>query len=227
LKRRLLPAITELEELGFLVPLPLKERFRKVKAGVWRVHFQSGTSITRPAGDKGVDETTEVRRLQSPPPVANEAAELAAEFYRLWDPKGGIPGPRDREQAAVLLELHGSDEVRALLPLLVQVTRQRWPECRSFSGAVQKYLPDALKLLQSQRRREAARDTARAQQHADRIRQVDERETGQQLVEQWNALSGQEQEAIRRTVLARLPGGIAPEAFVRRLCLEALREQRS
>ena len=40
LKRRLAPAIAELEEIGFLTPLAPEERFQKVKAGVWRVQFR-------------------------------------------------------------------------------------------------------------------------------------------------------------------------------------------
>ncbi len=234
LKRRLAPAIAELEEIGFLVPLPTEERFRKVKAGVWRVHFQSGASASRPAGNPA-DEDTEVRRLRTAP--AGErgcvsapsalATDLAAEFYRLWDPAGGTPGPRDREQATALLDTHGAADARELLPLLVQVTRQRWPECRSFSGAAQKYLADAVKLLQGRRRREATRQKARAQHQAERTRQNDHLEDGQQLADRWAALSAAEQEAVRQTVLARLPGGVAPEAFVRRLCLEALRGQAS
>src|SRR5262245_22647316 len=41
LKRRQLPAILELEDVGFLAKAPLSERFQKVQAGVWRVHFQA------------------------------------------------------------------------------------------------------------------------------------------------------------------------------------------
>ena len=155
--------------------------------------------------------------------MPNEAAELAAEFYRLWDPTSGTPGPRDREQAAVLLELHGIDEVRALLPLLVQVTRQRWPECRSFSGVSRSISPT---------HSSCSRASAGARQPAiqpgpnnrpNTFARSHNRETEQQLVDQWNALSTAEKDAIRQTVLARLPGEIVPEAFVRRLCLEALR----
>jgi hypothetical protein len=224
LKRRLAPAIAELEEIGFLVPLPAEERFRKVKAGVWRVHFQSGAGVSRPAGS-ATDEDTEVRRLRSTKADPTQATELAAEFYRLWGPAGGQPGPRDREQATMLLESHDANEVRELLPLLVQVTRQRWPDCRSFSGAVQKYLADALKLLQGRRRREAARQKARAQNQAERSRHSDAAEDGHQLAERWAALSAEEQATIRQSVLDRLPEGGAPEAFVRRLCLQALRQQ--
>ena len=40
LKRRLAPAIAELEDVGFLVRLDPAERYQKVKAGVWRVQFR-------------------------------------------------------------------------------------------------------------------------------------------------------------------------------------------
>src|SRR5207302_789429 len=91
LKRRLAPAVAELEQVGFLAPLAPEERYQKVKAGVWRVHFRrggraedSGPAAPRPAGDS---------RSESP-------TVLAAEYYRLWDPTVPTqPGPRDLEQA--------------------------------------------------------------------------------------------------------------------------------
>ncbi len=46
LKRRLAPAIAELEEVGFLVRLDPAERYQKVKAGVWRVQFRRAAGPT-------------------------------------------------------------------------------------------------------------------------------------------------------------------------------------
>jgi len=39
LKRRLSPAVEELEQAGYLVPLPAKERFRRLRRGLWEVVF--------------------------------------------------------------------------------------------------------------------------------------------------------------------------------------------
>jgi hypothetical protein len=39
LKRRLQPAISELEQVGFLEPLPFKNRYRKITRGKWKVVF--------------------------------------------------------------------------------------------------------------------------------------------------------------------------------------------
>ena len=53
LKRKLIPAIIELEEKGFLQPMTEAERFHKVRAGEWRVTFV-GTK-PRPSSGEPVD----------------------------------------------------------------------------------------------------------------------------------------------------------------------------
>ena len=49
LKRRLKPALEELEQLGFLEPLGPEERYSYVKRGCWRIIFIRGRSTTTPA----------------------------------------------------------------------------------------------------------------------------------------------------------------------------------
>ena len=149
--------------------------------------------------------------------------QLAAEYYRLWDATAVVqPGPRDLEQAETLLRDHGPETAQALIACLVRVTKKRWPDCRSLSGAVQKYLAEALRLHQLEQRREAARETAetarRQEQEALRTREQTER----RLQEAWNGLPAAEREAVRRGVLAKLGDATAPEAFIQRLCLEEL-----
>jgi hypothetical protein len=124
------------------------------------------------------------------------------------------PGPRDLEQAALLLEGRDADEAKAVVACLVRVTRKQWPECRSLSGAVQKYLGDALKLLQAERRREAERAQARRQSQERRQDQT----PYEPLQARWEALSDDQRQEIERSVRQRL-GGAAPAAFVLRLCL--------
>jgi hypothetical protein len=221
LKRRLAPAIVELEGIRLIARAEPSERYRKVKPGVWRVEFKSGaaeladgTGSTSSPTDRGGSET-------SPP-----ARELAVEYYRHWDPAvAALPGPRDLEIAGELLKLHGSDAAD-VVACLVQVTRKEWPECRSLSGAAQKYLADALKLHRARVRRETAREeteTRRLQEQAEAVaRQEEER----RRLDAWNALTPLEQETVRQTVLASPGGMAAPEAFVRRLCLEEAARRR-
>jgi len=232
LKRRLAPAIAELEAIGFLAPLPPGERFQKVKAGVWRVQFRRGAGC-QPSGERRGGVSPPLPSGGATPPLPSGGAtpplpseELAAEFYRLWDATLPMqPGPRDLEQAEALLRDHGA-EARALIACLVRVVKKRWPDCRSLSGAVQKYLPEAIRLHQLERRREAARETAesrrRQEQEAARTRE----QTEQRLQEAWAALPAAERDAIRRRVLDKLGGATAPEAFVQRLCLEEVARRR-
>jgi hypothetical protein len=221
LKRRLAPAIAELEGIRFLARADPSERYRKVKPGVWRVEFKSGNAEL--AGKSGADP----RALPAPPPAAPDgaapsAAALAAEYYRLWDPAApATPGPRDLEIAGELVKLHGA-EAPAVLTCLVQVTRKEWPECRTLSGAAQKYLPDALKLHRARARREAARDEAEARRRQEQAASLARQEDERRRLDAWNALPPTTREAIRQAVLAGLGGTAAPEAFVRRLCLEEL-----
>ena len=242
LKRRLAPAIEELEAIGFIEKADVKQRYQKQKVGQWRVTFRrGGAPATDPADqphedtapesggrpDRAPDEIRGVRAADAirveppvvpvpPAPSADPAAlALAREFYRLWDASTPVtPGPRDLEQAALLLSGRPADEAQALLGCLVRVTRQQWPDCRSLSGAVQKYLGDAVKLLQSERRREQARQEAARQREQQRQEQA----PVEPLLARWDALSDDERQRIEARVRARL-GGAAPAAFVRRLCL--------
>lgn len=216
LKRRLAPAIAELEEIGFLAPLPLEERFQKVQAGVWRVTLQANKS----------------RQEIAPPPAApvestNEKGltpqAVAGEFYRLWGlPAVVQPGPRDLGQAEALLRDRDADQAMALVAALVEVTRKSWPECRSFSGAVQKYLGDAGRLVQQRQQREARRHQAEAQRQQESAEERERRELERRRMDRWQALAESEQAEVRRRVVTRLAGAFAPEPFLQRLCLEEM-----
>jgi hypothetical protein len=220
LKRRLAPAIAELEGIRFIAQAEPSDRYRKVKPGVWRIEFKSGAAEL-------AEKAERERRAAGIPLVAGgettlSAEKLAADYYRQWDPgTPALPGMRDLEVAGELLKLHGS-ETPAVVTCLVQVTRKEWPECRSLSGAVQKYLPDALKLHRAKLQRETARDEAEARARESQAEALVRQEEERRRLEAWNALPPEEQETIRQTVLAALGGMVAPEAFVRRLCLEEL-----
>lgn len=218
LKRRLAPAIEELERIGFLEPAPVEVRYQKVKVGQWRVVFQAAG---RAAPVAPVSPVAPVAPA-APPASVGSAAELAAAFYRLWAP-GTVPapGPRDLEQAERLLQGHDADEAQALLACLVQVTRAEWPDCRSLSGAVQKYLADAVQLRQRQRRQTDQRRQTEQRREETRRQSGAEQTTGQQLQQVWDALPAEQRQAIESQVRERL-GGNAPALFVHRLCLDEI-----
>jgi hypothetical protein len=47
LKRRLSPAVAELEQAGYLVPLPAKDRFHRLRRGLWEVVFVRTPKLQR------------------------------------------------------------------------------------------------------------------------------------------------------------------------------------
>ncbi len=227
LKRRLAPAIAELEEIGFLARLAPEERFQKVKAGVWRVQFRRAGG----AGNRGQGPGTEEARAAEAPTAGCCCSLFPVPCLFRGAGRGVLP-PVGRDHAGDAgaarpgagrgaARAHGS-EAKAVIACLVRVTKKRWPDCRSLSGAVQKYLPDAVRLHQLERRREAAREAAEAERRqeleAGRTREQAER----RLQEAWAALPAEERDAIRRGVREKLDGATAPEAFVQRLCLEEL-----
>jgi hypothetical protein len=223
LKRRLSPAIAELEGIRFIARVDPSERYRKVKPGVWRVEFKRAVA--------SLPEKTTVEDPRPPQDASGSgpsANKLAAEYYRQWDPESPtVPGSRDLEIAGELLRLHGTESTE-LIGCLVQVTRKAWPDCRSLSGAAQKYLADALKVHRSRLRRSAARDEAEARRRQEHAEIVARREEDRRRLEVWNRLAIAEQERIRQAVLGSVGASTVPEAFVKRLCLEELgRRQRS
>jgi hypothetical protein len=218
LKRRLAPAITELEGIRFIARAEPSERYRKVKPGVWRVEFKSGSAEI---ADKSEGDNRATPATEAEPPPSPSAESLAADYYRLWHPAApAVPGVRDLGVAGELLKLHGPEAAADIVACLVRVTRKEWPECRSLSGAAQKYLADALKLHRSRIRRETDRGDAATRRQQEQAETLARQWEEQRRLEAWNKLLPLEQEAIRQTVLASLGGTAAPEVFVRRMCIE-------
>jgi hypothetical protein len=229
LKRRLAPAIAELEAIGFLRPSDDEQRYQKIKPGVWRVHFEKGYSdVGRVSNPSGIEtDGLETR----PTEKASLDHELVMAFYRLRGVGVSVPGTRDLEQAQTLLRDHGEDKTRALLPHLAAVVRKEWPDCRSLSGAVQKYLPDALKLLEQDQLRQARREDEQArrrQELADEARRRAEQQQFRATWEPaWQALTEPERETVRQTVLARHPHLAGTRALLEEQCLRELARRRS
>ena len=86
LKRRLKPALEELEQLGFLEPLDPEERYSYVKRGCWRIIFIRGRAA---AGDE--------------PPPPRRASELVEALEG-----AGV----DAKTAAELVEAHPAGRIQ-------------------------------------------------------------------------------------------------------------------
>ena len=66
LKRRLKPALEEMEQLGFLEPLSVEERYSYVKRGCWRIIFIRGRRATAEAENPAAqDEQQPIRLIEA------------------------------------------------------------------------------------------------------------------------------------------------------------------
>ena len=76
LKRKLIPALRELEEIGFLAPCPAEDRFHKLASGEWIISVQKGQGTKA----RQLSESPIVKELTDRRVNRKIALELAAEF---------------------------------------------------------------------------------------------------------------------------------------------------
>ena len=168
--------------------------------------------------------TTEIRELYR---QTRPEDDLVTQFHGLWDGNDQYqPTATDRTRARDILQTYGA-QAEKLLPLVVEIMRERFPGAKSF-GASGRYWSDA------------ARDAQREQAAAERRRQefidqeVEEGKTRQQKVEltrwqtEWDQLSGADQEAITQRVLASNSPSLRLDKFppiLHRFCLKELGRQ--
>lgn len=220
LKRRLSPAIEELESIGFLAPAEPAERFYKVRAGVWRVRFQAGPSFA--AGLRG-QPAREPEALPAEAPATSAEHELVAAFYRLWTPDAKPHvGESDVKQARDIIGQYGVEPATAALPALVKTLRSRWPDCRSFRGAAMKYFADVMKRHEKHQRQQEARAQAR---QVERQSQQEGSQVGQdraRLEALWQALPDADRRQVEDATLQKHPHLKSYPSILKELCLTQL-----
>jgi hypothetical protein len=235
LKRRLAPAVAELESIGFIAKADPAERYRKVKPGVWRVRFQAGPQFlarSRPEAAASPDCGLEGKGLEplslsvNPQsairnPQSGERA-LVEEYYRLWGVETPHVGERDLEQARALVERHGEDAARGLVPELVRVVKRGWPECKSFSGAASRYGAEAAQAHAQWLRAGERADEAKARREQERVQAAQQAERRRLREARWESLSTEERAEIERHVLAAHPELKGRPGILKVLCLEEL-----
>ena len=123
LKRRLKPALEEMEQLGFLEPLSVEERYSYVKRGCWRIIFIRGRRATAEAENPAAQEaaTASPARRCSQSCVGLPARPLRnlskltplAEFGPRSRSSTGCCGMRTRESGKTPLAIwwHQSDRI--------------------------------------------------------------------------------------------------------------------
>jgi hypothetical protein len=210
LKRRLKPAIDELEERGFLEPLPPEERYSRQGKGQWRILFIQGPYHRDDAAPR--------------PEPAAEAAELARAL--------SDRGVAARAAADVVAKADPS-RVRAKIEVFDWLVQNGDPRvARNAAGYLVASIRSDYATPDGYAAKAAAaarREAARRQAEADRRRRAEEDAAAQQaarhdadLRKRWHALTPNQREAITARVRAEHPGLKRWKAMLEPLCLAEL-----
>ncbi|WP_165250286.1 replication initiator protein A [Paludisphaera soli] len=212
LKRRLKPALEELEQLGFLEVLSPDERYSYVKRGTWRIILIRG----RRGGATGVEGSDEepselVAALRSRGVTAKAAQELVAEH----------PAGRILTKVEVFDWLIRNEDKRVgknPAGYLVASIRSDYQEPNDFKSAAG---AEAAKKAARATREDAERKAAATKAEAEVVARGEvDREA--RLKAAWEKLPTDQRDSILATVKAENPGLGRWKKMLEPLCLAAL-----
>ncbi|MDG3008114.1 replication initiator protein A [Paludisphaera mucosa] len=209
LKRRLKPALEELEQLGFLEVLTPEERYSYVKRGTWRIILIRGRRGGLPGADEELDrEPSElVDALRSRGVTAKAAQELVAQH----------PPERILTKIEVFDWLIRNEDKRVgknAAGYLVASIRSDYQEPNDFrSAAATGAARQAAEARREDDERKAAATRAEAEagvRHQENLKAA------------WDRLPADQRDAILATVKAENPGLSRWKKMLEPLCLAAL-----
>jgi hypothetical protein len=208
LKRRLKPALDELERLGFLEPLSPEERYSYVKRGTWRILLIRGcnaAAATEAEAAKGPAELIELLKARG---VTGKTAKELVETH---------PGPRVRAKIEVFDWLIRNEDKRVgknPAGYLVASIRSDYQAPGDYQSQ-----PTAAQLAVEQTRRAHLESQRKAQAEAQAQRD-ESREA--KLRATWEQLDQVDRDAILSDVRAQNPGLSRWKNMLEPLCLAAL-----
>jgi replication initiator protein A len=206
LKRRLRPALEELEQLGFLEPLAPEERYSYIARGQWRIILIRGRRDS-----SGPAPANEVAMLVEALTVRGITAKMAAELV------GTHPAHRIQTKIEVFDWLVRNEDKRVgknPAGYLVASIRNDYrapgdyppPDAAARTAAAQRAAEEAVRRRKREERDEAARAKAREAE----------------LRARWEALPTAERDAILAQVKAENPGLSRWKKMLEPLCLSEL-----
>ena len=212
LKRRLKPALEELERLGFLEPLSPEERYSYVKRGTWRIILIRGAGAASAESDP--DEPQEPVELVEALKTRGVTAKTSQELVETHPPT------RIRTKIEVFDWLIRNEDKRVgknpagYLVASIRSDYQVPGDYRSQPDASQRALEQARQANQEVRRKaDAEAQTQRNEAREAKLRTA------------WEQLPPTERDAIRAAVKAQNPGLSRWKNMLEPLCLAVLESQ--
>jgi Replication initiator protein A len=218
LKRRLAPALAELERAGFLEPADPDDRYVKVRAGLWRIRCRRAGAGTSVEAARAGPEVPPVALAPSaytsvnPAVITTDGArELLAAFYRAWTPESGPrpePTATELSRARQVVALHGAAEALALVDRTAALVRSKFPQAKTFGAAVG-YFDEAAREAEDRRRRASTVEDAARRRHGARAEVARRRQADDAFRDawqpRWEALETSVRDGIVAAVLREHP----------------------
>ncbi len=206
LKRRLKPALEELEQLGFLEPLSPEERYSYVKRGTWRIILIRGDGT---APSRAADREAAPAALVEPLKARGVAAKTAQELVETH-----APG-RIRAKLEVFDWLIRNEDKRVgknPAGYLVASIRSDYQEPGDFRSQLAKpsRAPESSDVDGRDARKKAKAQDQRSQARETKLRAA------------WEQLAASERESILASVKAQNPGLSRWKNMLEPLCLATL-----
>ena len=212
LKRRLKPALEELEQLGFLEPLSPEERYSYVKRGTWRIILIRGRAAQTEEAPAPTPEASElIEALKSRGVSPRAAAELVET----------LPAGRIQTKVDVFDWLLKNEDKRIgknPAGYLVASIRADYQAPGDFPAPEPPPAPPAPADSAEGRRQ----TRARVQQQEDDAQTARESVREANLRDAWDRLTDSDRDAILTTVKAENPGISRWRKMLEPLCLTAL-----
>jgi hypothetical protein len=216
LKRRLKPALEELEQLGFLEPLSSEERYSYVKRGCWRILLIRGNAAQTHSGPVPAQQAAELLEALKARGVTGKIAAELVETH---------PAGRIQTKIDVFDWLQRNEDKRVgknPAGYLVASIRADYEAPGDFRAAAPTAKPKPKATSRTFTTESTARRSER-RRNRDEPRSEQDREA--ELRAAWERLSPEERDSIQTAVKAANPGLSRWKAMLEPLCLTALEER--
>ncbi|MEO1718291.1 MAG: replication initiator protein A [Planctomycetota bacterium] len=202
IKRALAPAIAKLEERGYIKPVDAKQRYEKVRVGVWKIHFEMGLPAEKLPGKTTIAdvETTPLeRRLVAEGVSKGVAAALVAD----------MPGELIERKLDVLGWLDGQKQSPSSNrgAWLAKSIREEWQDPPEYKSPAER--EEELRMRHRRRAQHQEREMAKQQAQAEYEQALSERRVV--VTRFWESLDPEQQEQLKAEAI-----GTGPASKLRR-----------